>query len=672
MEDLIKEVQNKYITLFPNRFIDTIDLTNPDSIKAINKNIDSIYYEVFINFSKSIISGEYTRTSIEGTIKDFLSDLYKDEPPTDADDPIIVNLKTKFQSLNDNIYAYLVNYRSFIREISKSYDYKDDNILAFNATRNKTINEHRLYDFFSRYVTKCIIIDFQLANYSSEKILFSLINTELFVSESKKTILNNQYKDSIEKIYNLILSKLKFFFKKKESKSLSYSKDGNIEIATPSNFTIYKELENYLKYLYNKDSFYPDSLEQLLKQIKEAPQNNVTSIIRVMRHISNPINKVPDAEKKMDEIIKLYSNNLKDIDGNSEYDNFALDSIQSFLLNCKFSWISKQPHKTIKDIDKAFKAVLTNNQDNSNKIKNFHPYEKIIEFYIDYIEKQFNTNIWNTDNEYIEDINSQIRSLKNYYNDFCESIDWCDNRKFFPFFLPYSEALDTINDLEVFTPSTFARPIDYKKLSQKKDEFKSKLQEIDIRFTFKKENLKLNKDKDEIKKKISFYEKRTYEILAIFTTIITFLFTTVNVFAQNSSLNIFQLISNTMGLGFILLLFCGIILLTTTKFIYDISWEDFKKTKRWTALKYSIPIYLLITGAAIYFQYSESKSWKETYSQIESNLKEKNKVKLNQKLLEKPLTESPKQLDKENITVKQDIQTRQKESTLEKDISQSK
>ena len=666
MNNLIKEVQNKYIDLFSNRFIDSINIEDPNSIKAIKKNIDLIYYEAFINFSKSIISGEYIKKNIEGTIKDFLSDLHKDEPPTDIDKPILVSLKKQFQDLNDNIRAYLIDYLSFIREIRKSYDYEDDNILVFNATRNTKIKENQHYDFFNRYVTKCTIIDFQLANYNAKEILFLLINAESFTSESKKNLLNNEYKDSIESIYDLILHKLRFFLKKKESKSLPYSKDGDIEIAIPSNYIIDITLEKYLDYLYKKDCLYPDQLELLIKQIRTAPLKNITSCIRVMRYISNPINQVPDTEKKMDEILDLYSGNLKNIDKNSEYDKFALDSIQNFLLNCKFSWISKQPHKTTKDINKAFKAVLTNNQDNFNKIKNFHPYEKIIEFYIDYIEKQFNENIEKADNKYIESINSQIRSLKNYYNDFCESIDWCDNRKFFPFFLPYSEALDTINDLKVFTPSTFARPIDYKKLSQKKDEFRSKLQEIDIRFTFKKENLKLNKDKDEIKKKIGFYEKRTYEILAIFTTIITFLFTTVNVFVHNSSLSVFQLISNTMGLGFILLLFCGIILLTTTKFIYDISWEDFKKTKRWTALKYSIPVYLLIICAAISFQYSESKLWKETYSQIESILNEENKIKLNQNLLEKSLTESP---DKENTTVKQDIQT---EPIFEKDISLNK
>lgn len=669
MNNLIKEVQNKYIELFSNRFIDTIDVEDSNSIKTINKNIDLIYYEAFINFSKSIISGEYIKTPIEGTIKDFLSDLYKDEPPTNIDKPILVSLKKQFQDLNDNLHAYLIDYLSIIREIRKSYDYEDDNILVFNATRNTKIKENRHYNFFNRFVTKCVIIDFQLANYNAEEILFLLINAESFTNESKKNLLNNEYKDSIENIYNLILNKLKFFFKKKESKSLSYSKDGNIEIATPSNYIIYNELEKYLKYLYNKDSFYPNSLEQLIKQIKEAPQKNVTSSIRVMRYISNPNNQIQDSESRMDEIINLHTEHLKGRTSNSGYDKFALDSVLNFLLNCKFSWISKQSHKTTKDIDKAFCSVISSNQDSLNRIKNFHPYEKAIEFYISYIEKQLDTNIEKADNKYIEDISNQIESLNKYYNSFCESIEWCDNRKFFPFYLPYSEALVRINDLEVFTPSTFARPIDYKKLSLKKDEFKSKLQEIDIRFTFKKENLKLNKDKDEIKKKIGFYEKRTYEILAIFTTIITFLFTTVNVFAQNSSLSIFQLISNTMGLGFILLLFCGIILLTTTKFIYDISWEDFKKTKRWTALKYSIPVYLLIIGAAIYFQYSENKRWKETYSQIESNLNEENKIKLNQNILEKSLIESPTQLDKENITVKQDIQT---EPTLEKDISQSK
>ena len=69
------------------------------------------------------------------------------------------------------------------------------------------------------------------------------------------------------------------------------------------------------------------------------------------------------------------------------------------------------------------------------------------------------------------------------------------------------------------------------------------------------DNLFDKKEDDNIKNSITETNKKAYDILALFSAAITFLFGTVNIFIANHDKDVLLLICNTMGLGVLLILF---------------------------------------------------------------------------------------------------------------------
>ena len=152
-------------------------------------------------------------------------------------------------------------------------------------------------------------------------------------------------------------------------------------------------------------------------------------------------------------------------------------------------------------------------------------------------------------------------------------------------------------------PSTFSRAIDYSALFLYLNEAKQKEREIRM-ITI---NFKTSNKTKKIEEIVNRSEKRTYELLALFTGIITFLFSVVNIFTVNNNSDLKLLITNTMGLGFILLLFVGLILLTSPAFLLEVPVSVYKKTLRYKFLRILLPLYIILIIIS-YFNYPISNS----------------------------------------------------------------
>lgn len=192
-----------------------------------------------------------------------------------------------------------------------------------------------------------------------------------------------------------------------------------------------------------------------------------------------------------------------------------------------------------------------------------------------------------------------------------EAINWCEFRKFYPFLLSFEESLIKEKESSIFIPSTFSKAINYQEQLEYLNETKQKLREYRSLFLVKKEQksiFALNKENQErtskLEKDVKKYEKRTYELLALFTAVITFLFGSVNIFTQNSDLSLHLLIVNTLGLGFILTLFVGLILLTTPIFMQEMPFKKIIQTPRFIIL-------LLLLGCGVMFTISYFRHPKE-------------------------------------------------------------
>lgn len=114
--------------------------------------------------------------------------------------------------------------------------------------------------------------------------------------------------------------------------------------------------------------------------------------------------------------------------------------------------------------------------------------------------------------------------------------------------------------ISVFYPSSFSRPLRYDKLREQLSEFE---RDYDI-FCAQKELIterinisQIKTDVENAKKMIVETKKDSVKILGAFTTVVTFLFGSIDVFAKTKDFK--ETLLASLGLGMVLYLFCTII-----------------------------------------------------------------------------------------------------------------
>ena len=181
------------------------------------------------------------------------------------------------------------------------------------------------------------------------------------------------------------------------------------------------------------------------------------------------------------------------------------------------------------------------------------------------------------------------------------ALKWSEFHKFFPFQLPFEESLvySSDYDLKLFVPSAFARNIDYKKLKEELALFKKEKDNLIFLLNLSKERREIEKIKESIKDA----DKKAFDTIAVFTASITFLFGTINIFMNNTTLGISMLISNTVGLGVLLLLFMSLYLLFSPLLLQKINWRKYLSTGRFLFGA----IGLLFISLLVYFLYKNNQ-----------------------------------------------------------------
>lgn len=611
----IKLCSNKYSEYFPNRSLE--DLNDTKDQKVFFEKIASFYEESFILISKSILSAEYYyNADIKKDLDAFIETLQKEDINVIESNDTLLSLTKQFISLNLNLTNSLNTYKTFLNIVENSYSYDNSIELLFNQVIIRTPTQpNTLHRFFVSSIVKACSFDFTLSKRTSSE-LIELSDTSEDIIRSVKTL--NQ---DIENICKITLDKLHFFISKISSKNFYYSTDGVIKNTNTNNINLPEDLKKYIHIRYFKDNLYPETYTSLIQTIYNKEHINCESCIRLATYLSTskdiPTNsKLNDLDIIISKFKEKYYSNLE---FENSYDRFSIDSVYNYLLNCRFSYITKLNNINLDELESELqKIVSVQNPNSSFGIKNFHPYEKFIEYLILKFENTINKGVYKLSETDMDQLGSILEYLKIYIPRFGDTIKWCSSKTYFPFLIPYSEALKSIYDLNIFIPSTSARPINYKKLESIKDAFNSKLSNLSDRFQLIQDQKQLiqiqdsiearliddkKEFKDEIQStndKISFFEKRTYEIVAIFSGAITFLFGTVNIFSQNTSLNFHELMTNTIGLGFIILLFSSLILLSTSKFVLNIPFKTLKRTTRFKVLIAFIIAYIIIIFISIY------------------------------------------------------------------------
>ena len=196
------------------------------------------------------------------------------------------------------------------------------------------------------------------------------------------------------------------------------------------------------------------------------------------------------------------------------------------------------------------------------------------------------------DNRLIDDKLDELDRIIELYR---KSYEWSRSHQFFPFQLPFEESVYSVTDesITLFVPSAYARYIDYNTLEKQLEQFDRTKEYLRFRCDLSMERKEITQIKNDIKTS----DKKAYDLIAIFTASITFLFGIVNIFINNSNLNLYQLIANTIGLGVLLSLFASLYLFISPLLIQRIHWRQYFKTGRFVVGIILIFIYVILALA---------------------------------------------------------------------------
>lgn len=535
---MLVKVIGEYNSKFPSDWIEKLqwddDSVAQSSYVQGKNEIDRFIKLCFNSLSISILSGEYIKTNLIPILDNFNSLLLKDYPPYSYDD----------HALKRGLYEVYSDLDSDLQLLIRHYE-----ALSFFVTNRNTSARNPLFTVFS---TKCTECNNPLLN-NIIQYVFELCKIDYILSHDENTIqdlilfkenvnkLLEKSDDDIKDIYSilldqcLLLTKKSIRFRKSTEYSLEFQfislnhKDINIEL--------FKRFDGSFDFLY--DNAKDDSSEWQKKCVES--NASFSEMIKLMSYYKK--NKGTNTQIK--NLLSYFDEKYKTYDAICAFDKYAVNTVKNYMYNSSFSELLKTKLSIEKLKEKLNEIASIQKQ---THIYNFHPYYKIVRFLID------STNRDLLYNEEEKKIDEQISILDNAFETLSDNFEWCKRRQFYPFQLPYDECLEHIDtvDFALFIPSTFAKPINYIELKETIIEYKNEIYSL-------KNERKLYKERQQIevlKEEISKSKKSYVELLALFTAIITFLFSTINIFTDNTNpLGFNDKIENTAILGILLLLF---------------------------------------------------------------------------------------------------------------------
>lgn len=577
LDDLLK----KYTKLLENtqQEIDNYNSqTEPLEKEKIKRSLFDKYtdFEItaFYLLSLSAISGEYiAEDKFEDKLREFSQHkIPENQLGGDFDQYDLVKI---IFPIVWAIQLVLAEYLSFYHKIKYTFDKKiEKEIPIINNGLSQTSNEVDKYKsnfilLFKDITLQICLYDF----YPQEKSIKyeeELINLYKRVEDLAQRL---AYNLELNKLSSILLNKLKFIFYKIGEDNFSYYSDAQILKIDTKNCG---ELNTFIEYeqLKNVTSDERDSwLNNIRGNIEEIDVKNFILLIYYYRKNKNEIIDFDEVIDLFDDYYYYEKRKTQKIQETLlyTYNSFALDSVKIFLHNCRFSKFISSEGITLNlikvELDKI-ESIIT-----ETHLFNSFPYKKSIET----IFKCIDSHLDNKDiNQKL--IDTKFTTLNEFMVKYQENLAWCKVHKYLHFFLPFENWPVTVklNDNEsvnIFTPSSFASLIDYEKETKEATEFRLKMDSKKTECVSSLYFEKMSKDAASLETKFKESQRKGYEYLGIFTGLVTFLIGSVGLFSQNKEACYSNTIINTSVFGIFMVLFIGLILITSPFFTYK---EDFK------------------------------------------------------------------------------------------------
>lgn len=524
------------------------------------------------DLSRSILSGEYVenRNDVKVVLQNFLQHLNNNCPAAESE-PIRRLLETTeifYRSFSKCINRYL--------DLIYLFENKFENASISSVFKSSIeIRDEDMYGafyYFVKWVEPLCKLDYTLS-FKEKSIDELFFIRQSVVENSGNGFLNDDIKEAILDKVSFLLLKLQHV---KNRVSVVYYDSRRYEI---NKSMLRREKMEYFESLFyalhsdeDRIAFMNNNLEIFERKLQDH-SITVSELIILLKYYQKSNNRNDD----IDNIINYYDNHIRlsPTIPLSSYNRFFLRLLKSYLHNSKLSYQLSHRTFSLPELNDVFCEVESEQQ--LIKINNFHPYEKLLE----HLSEHYLSKIDSIDsNDYSLALVLYEKCLKNY----TESIKWGLNNDFYPFLLSFADSMISYSDdWKVFYPSSFTRPLRYEKLN-------SELSDIERNYyMFKTQKFLIDERKSivDVKKDIEDAKKESIKILGVFSTVVTFLFGTIDVFAKTKDFK--ETLLTSLGVGIVLYFFCTLI------YLLLLSGDDYKNKP----VKFFSILFISLIGAIV-------------------------------------------------------------------------
>jgi hypothetical protein len=574
-----------YEKCFPDDWIEALNWDSDEEAKESwdkgCRTIADFKKNCFINICLSLFSAEYLYCKgLDDVRKGFESHWRKEHYATPCANPNNMPYKEQlmnlYEDVDNNLHLLIDYYYVLLHSLEDKLSVNLHRCL-FNSI---TYERPRQVDYIS--ILSGLIIPLCLSEHNLSYGLTEIKN----LSQCYIALQSSIEKESDEQCKNLLqlaLYKCIFILKKvlPKDQEFYYYIDNNK--STVSRETLLKLPDSISVYFNNFETYHEDKKYELdeIHKLNVKCASNQASIKDFVTLIDYYRKNASSIEQLDDLIEKCVSRYEKISTGIPRFEIYAWGTVHNYIINCRFSYLLKRSKQKL-----SFNTIVTelNKIDEIQQktmVFNFYPYKKVL----GYLLKKTNESLSKKENA---DYAAMLDLIDRIFSKFKSSVEWCKERNFYPIQLPYRDCRVEIGGTKLFLPSSVSMPINYDKLSDTVDEYKS-----DIKF-LKGSMAMYNSytEIDGVKAQISSAGKKYIEIGGIFIAIITFLFGTINIFT-NEQLNPVQMFCAVMGLGSVLVLFGIVLIIVLNKW----PWKDWRTILCWCfIIAYTILLSCIVMG----------------------------------------------------------------------------
>lgn len=550
----IEKVKKAFEESFPDGWIDAFSWKDKKMQKVIfqkgQQTIEAFKVNCFINLAKFVLSGDYLINDSDNLLDEIDRDVEEFSPNSCKVRTKLIELFNSVQ-YDLHVSTYLVKF--FVNCTKQRFEQKhlDDLVTAVRYV----VKENGRGELVKLLDCICSACQYEFnLTYGLDKIQAILLLREQLLDFNFSEEINNIRDAAVVKL-ELMLYKLTYYSKNKKityNYNLQHVNLVPLKGETGKIIEFKKYFEDYL----DVDSWGQDEINEYLVDF-EAKEISLWKIVMSMRYYTKKSKNI----NQIDNLIQLNEKHRKEsqeLDRDNIVNRYSSKTAMNYLYNSRFSFLCTND-KTY-TFDRLKDDLLKIEQvQNDTFVFNYHPYQKAFIFLAEFIEDELKN----------EKSSDEIRPHYDYL-DYCfarfkETVDWCRVNQ--PYIMQlrfnFSTIVDKDRNLEIFYPSSFLRPLRFDHLKESISQFKNKLEFLQHQIASQDQRLELlaahkkieNLEKD-AQNRTTEMEKKSFEMMSYFSTIVVFLVGLITIFTGNgSNVSIFSKMEYVAVLGAILLLF---------------------------------------------------------------------------------------------------------------------